>query len=187
MKILHNFFPSLSKFAILVFVALSISSCRSAHDKALANIESLRKAFHDAPTNAKRIDEGVKLDAAYQAWIKNYPTDSLSPEYAFRDAQVEAYIKNTTGALKMYASVYTDYPQNKRAPVAMMAAGNIYDEVVMDKQKAKGMYKMIIDKYPNDTMAVQAKQLLIIEDMGIENFLKQKMAEDSAQKAKKPM
>jgi len=181
MKILNYFLPLCIKLGVLALVVISFSSCNT-RQKDFAGIDSLRKDFHDAPTNAKRIEVGVKLDAAYKNWQEKYPDDTLTPEFDFRDGQVEAYIKKTSDALKTYQKVYTDYPKNKRAPFAMMAAANIYDDVLMDKPKAKEMYHMVIDKYPNDTLAVQAKQLLIIEDMGIENFLKQKIAADSTKK-----
>jgi len=186
-KLKFNCFSACNfKLAGLALIVISLSSC-DRRQKDLSDIQNMRKNFKDAGTDAKRIESGIKLDAAYQDWLKKYPNDSLSPEFAFRDGQVDGYIKKTNDALKMYTKVYTDYPANKRAPYAMMAVANIYDDVLMDKPKAKEMYKMIIDKYPKDTMAVQAKQLLIIEDMGIENFLKQKIAADSAQKANKPM
>ncbi len=124
--------------------------------------------------------------AAARAGIKAFadfanfcPTDSLSPIYLIKCAQVSRAINQIPQAKIVLEKCIRDYPQFKDRPAALFLLAQLYDEVTYlnNEEEAKKLYEQIITEYPNSEWAHSARgamQFLGKSDAEIIKELKKK-------------
>jgi TolA-binding protein len=90
------------------------------------------------------------------------PTDSLSPIYLIKCAQVARAIKQVPQAKVVLEKCINDYPQFKDRPAAIFLLAQLYDEVTYlnNEQEAKRLYEQIISEYPKSDWAQSAQGAL---------------------------
>lgn len=59
-------------------------------------------------------------------------------------------INNPGKAVQLYSEVSEKMPKHHKAPMALFMAGFVYENDLMDLQKAKGSYESFLKIYPND-------------------------------------
>lgn len=86
------------------------------------------------------------------------PSDSLSPIYLIKCAQVARAIKQVPQAKVVLEKCINDYPQFKNRAAAMFLLAQLYDEVTYlnNEQEAKRLYEQIITEYPKSDWAQSA-------------------------------
>ena len=90
------------------------------------------------------------------------PTDSLSPIYLIKCAQVARAIKQVPQAKVVLEKCINDYPQFKDRPAAMFLLAQLYDEVTYlnNEEEAKRLYEQILSEYPKSDWAQSAEGAL---------------------------
>lgn len=97
---------------------------------------------------------------AFLNYAKYYPDDTLSVVYLFKAGEYASSIGQFQRAISMYDNILTKYPQNRLIPECLFIEGFVYDNNLNDTAKARARYMQVIEKYPNDNLASQAKQAI---------------------------
>jgi outer membrane protein assembly factor BamD (BamD/ComL family) len=90
------------------------------------------------------------------------PTDSLSPVFLIKCAQVARAINSVPQAKVVLEKCIRDYPNFRDRPAAIFLLAQLYDEVTYlnNENEAKVLYEQIIAEYPNSEWAYSAKGAL---------------------------
>jgi tol-pal system protein YbgF len=97
--------------------------------------------------------------AAFMAFIKAYPSSSLLPNAHYWAASSHYQLKDFKTAAEMFAKVAATWPNDAKAPDALLAQGNALTEAG-DSKGAKKVLEALIAQYPTTTAAQTAKQRL---------------------------
>ncbi len=86
-------------------------------------------------------------------------TDSLSPVFLIKTAQVARAINNIPQAKLVLDRCIETYPSFSNRPAAMFLLAQLYDEdsYLNNEYEAEKIYKQIIDEYPKSDWALSAK------------------------------
>jgi len=75
-------------------------------------------------------------------------------------------------AINFYDTISQKYPTFKRAADCIFIRGFIYNDKLKDTAKARAMYQMVIDKYPHDSIASQARAAISILGKSYDEIIK---------------
>ncbi len=109
---------------------------------------------------------------AYTRLASNFPNDTMAPTCLFDAANISMSINQYQRAINFYDTISTKYPTFKRAADCIFIRGFIYDDKLKDTAKARVMYQMVIDKYPHDSIAVQARAAIAILGKSYDEIIK---------------
>lgn len=86
-------------------------------------------------------------------------TDTLSPVFLIKAAQVAKAINNIPQAKLVLDRCIADYPSFKNRAAAIFLLAQLYDEpgYLNDEHEAKRLYQQIIDEYPKSDWASSAQ------------------------------
>jgi predicted Zn-dependent protease len=86
-------------------------------------------------------------------------SDTLSPVYLIKTAQIAQTINNISQAKVVLDKCIVDYPNFKNRPAALFLLAQLYDEptYLNNEQEAKALYQKIIDEYPKNDWVQSAK------------------------------
>lgn len=114
-----------------------------------------------------------------ERFVKNYPTDSLTPGMYMKMATLQADQGRDDMALKVYDRIITAYAGKKEEAMALFAKSLIYQEKKNDIVSAKKCWEEIIKKFPDLTLAKDAKILLDNANLSPEELLKKITSQNS--------
>lgn len=100
-----------------------------------------------------------EAEAAFQTFIKTYPSSSLLPNAHYWAASSHFQLKEFDKAAEMFAKVAATWPNDAKAPDALLAQGNALTEAG-DGKGARKVLEALIAQYPGTTAAQTAKQRL---------------------------
>jgi tetratricopeptide (TPR) repeat protein len=159
---------------------LSLISCGNHTNNASSGMD--RQACLDSiKASESKLKATVTPDAfTYNKAISNYlrfassfPTDSMAPACLFDAANISMSLNQYQRAINLYDSVTVKYPAFKRAADCIFIRGFIYDDKLKDTANARKMYQLVIDKYPHDSLASQAKAALAILGKSYDEIIKE--------------
>lgn len=137
--------------------------------KADAGGETAPKAAAADPANETRDYEaaltafkGAKYkDAlgAFLAFVKNYPESTLQASAHYWAASSNYQLKNYAQAAELFGGVATKWPNDAKAPDALLAQANAQIEGG-DAKSARKTLETLVEKYPTSTAAPSAKARL---------------------------
>lgn len=139
-----------------LIVAAILVSC-SSKESALETIGELEIKLYSENKTAFDKDIAKDLVASYRDYVATYPEDEKSPGILFKAGEVSMGMESTDDALACYKQVYTDYPDYERASTALFLEGFVYETQTTSLVKAQKCYNEFIDKYPDHTLADDAK------------------------------
>jgi TolA-binding protein len=142
-------------------------------------------------TNARRMDsvllneteadaaKGNEAIAAFTDFAYYCKSDSMSPVYLIKTAQVARAVKNIPQAKTALDHCIAEYPSFSNRPAALFLLAQLYEEdnYMNDPQEARRLYQQIIDDYPKSEWAASARGALRFvgkSDQEIMNELKKK-------------
>lgn len=111
--------------------------------------------------NPKLAERFVNVSEAMAILIGDLSPDRVV-DLNIESANAARAYGNHQRAIRMYYSVYDQYPKHKRALEAMFMTAYTYDAELQDFAKAETMYKEVIEKYPNSKFAADARELIKI-------------------------
>lgn len=100
-----------------------------------------------------------EADAAFVAFIKTYPSSGLLPNAHYWAASSHYQLKDFNKAAEMFAKVAATWPNDAKAPDALLAQGNALSEAG-DSKGARKVLEALVAQYPATTAAQTAKQRL---------------------------
>lgn len=106
--------------------------------------------------------KGVKYKealAAFQAFIKNYPESTLQASAHYWAASSNYQLKNYPQAAELFGAVATKWPNDAKAPDALLAQANAQIEGG-DAKAARKTLETLVEKYPTATATPSAKARL---------------------------
>lgn len=136
----------------MVCIACLISSCSSSQLKLQQQIDEMEQQV----TSSQDLHQWEELVTLYDKYIEKFPSDSLSPEYLYREANLFRVLKNADRAFNALKTVIDRYPSSVRVPECYFLRGLIYEEVVYDHAMAKQAYLTFLRQYPDHALAESA-------------------------------
>lgn len=129
----------------------------------------------------------MALRDVYLAFAKEYPLDTMSPEYLFRCAGVYRTLGEPQETMKVYDRIISNYPGWRRLADTYYLRAFTLDNDLDQKGEAKTAYEEVIKRYPDHPFARDAKQMIenlqYTDEQLIEKFKKMN-AEAEAAKGK---
>jgi outer membrane protein assembly factor BamD (BamD/ComL family) len=106
-------------------------------------------------------NKAIKLFTDYAFYCES---DSLSPVFLIKTAQIAASINNPNQAKVVLDRCINNYPKFKNKPAAIFLLAQLYDEPTQlnNEEEAKRLYEKLIYDYPKTEWAVNAKAALIL-------------------------
>lgn len=100
-----------------------------------------------------------KAIIAFTEFANYCGSDSLSPMFLIKTAQVARAINNIPQAKIVLDKCVADYPNFNNRPAALFLLAQLYDDnnYMNDENEAKRLYQKIIDEYPKSDWAMSAK------------------------------
>ena len=145
--------------SILLLVVL-LASCQSKKDKLVEDIKAGEaKLFSDS---LKMLNPKIAADvySKYLEYADTYKDDTTSANYLFKAADLANGIQKPQESVKLYERLRTTYPDYRRTAAALFMEGFLNETALMDKEKAKILYKEFTEKYPNHQLTPSAQASL---------------------------
>lgn len=114
-----------------------------------------------------------ELLKAYEKYASRYGGDAVKgPEYLYKAAAVNRGLNNPLEAILIYDRILTKYPDYERNPEVAFLTGFTYEADLREPERAKEAYAHVIELYPDDKWAIEAKSRLQTIDMTDEELIK---------------
>lgn len=114
---------------------------------------------YEAALNLLKAGKNKEAAAAFSAFAKNYPKSGFLPSAHFWAGSALYQARDIAGASKSFAHVAETWPDDTRAPDALLGLANCQAEL-NDKRGAKATLERIVAKYPSSPAAQTARQRL---------------------------
>lgn len=182
----------------VIFAALCIQGCGSKQGQNQQGMSaSAQDTSRDASINAVKAAEAnlktlTTIDAynanlaitAYSKFVSRFPSDSLAPRYLFEAAKLAMSSGQYPRALAFYDQICGKYPTSKKIPDCIFVQGFIYDNYLKDTAKAHAKYQEVINKFPDNELAAQAKAAISALGKSDEELMKEFEAKNKKQGTK---
>ena len=157
------------QYFIFSMALFSFASCGNnepkAEDKVLAVTDPRVELVNQINSLEAEMHSSMQLDntkagaaiKAYTDYARSYPTDSLSPDYLFKAAEILTAIQQYAQALAYYQNITDKYPTYKLVEESLFLQGAILDNFLNDDVKAKVIYEQLLAKYPKSKYTADAK------------------------------
>lgn len=178
--------------AALVLLLGACGGSEGPVEKAVTNQEAVERirAMEDdlyATTEVDRKGAQALMDV-YLLYAKQNPLDSLTPEYVFRAAGLRSTLGDHKGSIELYDRIIRDYPGWSRIADTYFVKAFTIDNGLRQRGEASRAYQAVIDKFPGNELAEQARLLIenlkYTDDELIDRF--EKMNEGSAEASNQP-
>jgi hypothetical protein len=97
---------------------------------------------------------------AYLDYAKHFPDDTLSAAFLFNAGGLASSTSQYPRAVTLYQNVTSKFPQSRLVPECLLVEGFIFDNDIHDTANARKKYNELIQKFPNDSLSIQAKQAI---------------------------
>jgi len=145
---------------VILSVMILFFACTESRKKQHEHISMLENTLQDSYDTLKM----AKLVELYDNYVNDFPSDSLSPIYVFRAAEINRVLGKGAEALTNYHLLIKTYPESVYVPEAYFFMAVVYENVLYDFTKASVSYCEFLDKYPEHPFAKDAK--LSLEYLG---------------------
>lgn len=117
---------------------------------------------------------------AYTKFSGEFPSDTLAPVFLFKAASMAMSSGQYQRALSFYDNIQSKYPDFKQIPDCIFVQGFIYDTYLKDTAKAHAKYLEVVNKYPNNNLAPQAKAAINALGKSTEELMQEFEAKNKA-------
>ncbi len=157
------------KYVFIAIVTFFVASCGSdekVKEEKVATttdpkveLTNLIKRLEGEMHRSMKIDNVIAGQAlqAYSDYSKNYPDDSITPDYLFKAGEIATAIQQYPQALANYQLITKKYPNYKLGEESLFLQAALLDNFLNDDTKAKVIYEQLIQTYPKSTYVNDAK------------------------------
>ncbi|MCK9422679.1 MAG: tetratricopeptide repeat protein [Bacteroidales bacterium] len=145
-------------------ILLLITACGPSREKSVLKVKDLEKRLFSPEAVSFNKVKADSLMMLYVDFVKDYPKDSLSPQYLFKAAGIAMNSGDGSKALNLYNQFLQDYPNHPHAAMSLFFKGFVYENILHNLENAKEVYLQFIEKYPNDEFNDDAR--LALQNLG---------------------
>ncbi len=149
-------------FVILAMIAFS--GCKPAKDKTVEKITVLENELLSATVKIDSTKAQQLIDL-YVSYVDQFKTDSVSPVYLLKAADISMNIMKHTQSINLLDKIIFDYPNFSKTSDCLFLKAFIYENQTNDLEKAEKTYKEFLEKYPDSELAPSARAA--VENMGV--------------------
>lgn len=160
---------TIMKNLLFIGFIIILYSCNSK-----TNVEEKNKLLVKIQQNEKILynDSLMNLDISiadstillYSHFANEYSDDTSAAEYLFRAAEISKTLNKGKQSLSFYERIENDYPTFAKMPICIFMQGFVYENMLMNTEKAKENYLRFIEKYPTHPLVKDTK--VLIENLG---------------------
>ncbi len=121
----------------------------------IKQIDQLEKDMHKS-VQIDKVTAGIALHA-YSEYYKNYPQDSITPDYLFKAGEIATAIQQYPQALGYYQIIVEKYPAYQLVQESLFLQASLLDNFLDQDGKAKIVYEQLIQKFPKSAYCNDAK------------------------------
>lgn len=151
-------------FYLLSIAIVAIISCKPSKEKKIEKISVLEKELLSDKVNIDT-SKAEELILLYKDYADNFKSDSLSPEFLLKAADISMNLSKGQQAIDLLDKILTDFKQYYKTPDCLFLKAYILENQLNDLKNAEKTYKEFLEKYPNHAFAISAKSA--IENLGI--------------------
>ncbi len=159
----------MKRIALLVLATVLMVACGPSREERINQIEDFEDSIFESAIAADP-DVADQLTELYVAFADKYPSDSLSPQYLMKAADMQSNVLHTERAVALFDRVINEYPDFDEVPMCYFLKGNAL-ELNSQIDEAKAAYEEFISKYPDHYMADQTRIMLPRLGMSPEEML----------------
>lgn len=164
----RTWIPALAIVLVSVMPGCSHNAARQADITAINAVETKLKSL----TSMDVANANLAI-TAYTKFSGEFPNDTLAPVFLFKAASMAMSSGQYQRALSFYDNINTKYPDFKQIPDCIFVQGFIYDTYLKDTAKAHAKYLEVMNKYPNNNLAPQAKAAINALGKSTEELMKE--------------
>ena len=161
----------MKKILLILSLALMMASCGQK-----MTVEEINKLESQVFAKDIKVEKEnvVKLVDAYVLYAKQNPDDVKSPDYLFKalDVAVGINAEGPQKAIDIADIMIEQYPDFEMTPMAMFLKGFVYENMMMDYDKALDTYHQFLDKYPNNPMVADVEASIRNIGIPLEELIK---------------
>ena len=152
----------MKKYSLLVFSLGLIILFSCSRSNKYAEIQKLESELYsenfvfDAEGKAK----ASTLVQAYLTFTEEHPQDTAAPIYLFKAADLSMNLGDASRAINLYNKVIYAYPDFEKNPQCLFLMAFIYENYLQNYGKAKEVYELFLQKYPDHEFADDAQMSL---------------------------
>ena len=156
---IHLLDIKMKKTIFIAFIAMSalLSGCKPSRSKSVLEIQNFEQSLYSQQTFTFNKAKGDSLLKMYDDFITRFPSDSLSPVYLFKAANLAMTEGDGNKALSLLDQYIQKYPDHPKVPVCNFFKGYVYENILKNMDLAKENYLLYIEKYPNDDFVKDAQ------------------------------
>ncbi len=161
----------MKKIFLILSLALMMASCGP--KMTVEEINNLESQVFGVGVSPEK-ENVVKLVDAYVLYAKQNPDDVKSADYLFKalDVAVGINAEGPQKAIDIADVMIEQYPDFEMTPMAMFLKGFVYENMMMDYEKALDTYYQFLDKYPNSPLAADVESSIKNVGIPLEELIK---------------
>ncbi len=132
-----------------------------------STITQMSAALINAETGRIDVAKANDFVAASELLVMTLPNKQNAASLLQKAGEVARSMRAFPKAIDLYQWIYTNYPKAKEAPQALFMQAFTFDNELQQKNKAKELYQVFLERYPEDDFADDTKFLL--ENLGKSN------------------
>jgi TolA-binding protein len=102
----------------------------------------------------------VEARAQFDAFLREFPGHELTPQVLKQLAMLDQQDGKIDLAISRYEQLLRRFPDSDQADEAQFMIAFISEEYLLDFDRARQAYQLVIDKYPDSELAASARRLL---------------------------
>jgi tetratricopeptide (TPR) repeat protein len=157
--------------SFLSIVSIIIISCNSTNTNSTENTINLPDSIKHYEVllfdgDGKNItpDDALKLANYYKQYATENMSDSLSPDYLFKSADIFMNMYKGNEAINSFNLILDNFPEYKKTASALFLKAFVYEDQMQDYANAEKYYKLFLEKYPDSDFADDAE--ISIKNLG---------------------
>lgn len=156
------------KIVLLLVCVVTIFSCKSKTDNSPQSRQQSIKDYEDKIKKDCVLIDKSKADTLIKmmdAYVKDYPKDSMSETYIFQMAEVYANINDCKRSIECLDRIIREYPDGQKVGAAYFFKGVFYQDVCSSREKSVQAFEEYIKRYPDNPHVKDAQRLIETDTM----------------------
>ncbi len=152
------------KNILWLLILVTFFSCKTSNNNKQQEI--IKQINYYEGILSKDTTGDLNVAAAYEV-IKHYshysyefPDDSLTPEYLFRMANIFKALGKGREAIETFYKIEKKYPTYEKHDICIFMQGFIYENDLLNNEKARECYERYLKIYPNKPLSKDVKILI---------------------------
>jgi len=153
------------KHVLVVVLICFVIACQSDQELHLDKINDLQLQLldNDLKTN---LEVAQELVAEMENYLSEYPDSTIIPDFYMQLADLYTHaLQLPVKGLYFFQKLNTDFPNNKKAPLALFYQGFVLENYMGKQEHAKAIYESFLIDYPQHELSETVK--LSIQQIGI--------------------